>query len=74
LLYDVAIIGCGPVGATLANLLRSDGHKVAVIERDSEIYHAPRAMVIDAEACRLYQRMGIIDRLSRTHFAAARLP
>jgi len=62
-MYDVIIVGCGPVGATLANLLRVNGHKVAVIERDKAVYPAPRAMVMDAEATRLYQRMGYLPKL-----------
>ena len=61
--YDVLIVGCGPVGATLANLLRESGHSVAIFDRDKEIFHAPRAMMFDPESCRLYQRMGILDRM-----------
>ena len=37
-LSDVAIIGLGPVGALLANLLGQAGLEVEVFERDREIY------------------------------------
>ncbi|MEP1142418.1 MAG: FAD-dependent monooxygenase [Henriciella sp.] len=63
--YDVLIVGCGPTGATLANLLRMSGRRVAIFDRDADVFHAPRAMVIDAESCRIYQRMGILDRLTK---------
>ena len=34
---DISIVGCGPVGATLANLLADFGHSVAIIEKETEI-------------------------------------
>ena len=61
--YDVLIVGCGPAGATLANLLRLRGRSVAIFDRDLEVFHAPRAMMLDAESCRLYASMGILDRM-----------
>ena len=61
--YDELIVGCGASGATLANLLRQYGYKVAIFDRDKEIYVAPRAMQIDADSCRIFQQLGIIDRL-----------
>jgi len=61
--YDVLIVGCGPVGATLANLLRESGHSVAIFDRDKEVFHCPRAMMFDPESCRIYQRMGIMVRM-----------
>ena len=32
--FDICIIGCGPVGAALANLLGMSGLRVVVLERD----------------------------------------
>lgn len=61
--YDILIVGCGPVGATLANLLRQKGHSVAIFDRDKEIFLAPRAMMLDHESCRIYQEMGIQQKL-----------
>ena len=34
----VVILGCGRVGATLALMLETDGHSVAVIDRDREAF------------------------------------
>lgn len=62
-LYDVLIVGCGPVGATLANLLRKKGYKVAIFDRDKDIFRAPRAMQIDAESCRIFQELSVMERL-----------
>lgn len=62
--YDVLIVGCGPVGATLANLLRLKGHSVAIFDRDKDVFHAPRAMQIDAESCRIFQQVGVMERLT----------
>ena len=55
---DVLIIGCGPVGATLANLLGQQGHSVAVAEMHAEIYDKPRAINLDQEALRTLQAIG----------------
>lgn len=61
--YDVLIIGCGPTGATLANLLRARGRSVAIFDREPDVYPTPRAMVLDPESCRIYTSMGILQRL-----------
>lgn len=62
-LYDVAIIGCGPVGATLANHLRLFGHSVAIIERYEDVFFCPRAGGIDDETLRNFDAIGILNRL-----------
>ncbi len=59
-LFDVAIIGYGPVGATLANLLGMYGCRTLVLERDSEIFPVPRAVHADAEAIRVLQAAGLM--------------
>jgi 2-polyprenyl-6-methoxyphenol hydroxylase-like FAD-dependent oxidoreductase len=41
---DVAILGCGPVGATLANQLGAAGLDVVVIERDAQVFPLPLAV------------------------------
>jgi 3-(3-hydroxy-phenyl)propionate hydroxylase len=60
---DVAIAGFGPTGATLAKLLGLAGHRVVVIERDTDVYQLPRAVHFDHEVMRLFQGMGIADRV-----------
>ena len=61
---DVAIVGYGPTGATLANLLAECGVRVAVIEREAAIYHLPRAVHIDGETMRVFQAAGVVEQLS----------
>lgn len=56
---DIAIIGCGPVGATLANLLGRYGLDVIVVERDEAIHQLPRAVHFDGEAMRIFQAAGL---------------
>ncbi|WP_328353303.1 bifunctional 3-(3-hydroxy-phenyl)propionate/3-hydroxycinnamic acid hydroxylase [Mycobacterium sp. NBC_00419] len=62
--YDVAIVGYGPVGATAANLLGQMGLKVVVIERDPDIYFRARAISTDEEVMRVWQQVGLSDRLN----------
>jgi 3-(3-hydroxy-phenyl)propionate hydroxylase len=56
---DVAIIGCGPAGATLANLLGARGLQVLVLERDAHIYPLPRAIHFDGEVMRVFETAGL---------------
>lgn len=66
--YDVAIVGLGPTGATLANLLALDGLKVVIFERDRDVFPLPRAVHFDAECMRVFQTIGIADALLPTLF------
>ncbi|MFZ1994925.1 MAG: bifunctional 3-(3-hydroxy-phenyl)propionate/3-hydroxycinnamic acid hydroxylase [Solirubrobacteraceae bacterium] len=59
--FDVAIVGCGPVGATLAIALGQQGVRVVAIEREASIYHLPRAVCFDGEILRMYQTLGLAD-------------
>jgi 3-(3-hydroxy-phenyl)propionate hydroxylase len=61
---DVAILGCGPVGALLANLLGQAGLSVAVYERDTAIYSLPRAVHFDGEVMRIFQSVGLAERIA----------
>lgn len=61
--FDVAIVGFGPVGAALAALLGRRGRRVAVLDRSDTIYPLPRAFALDHEAMRLFQEIGIADAL-----------
>jgi 3-(3-hydroxy-phenyl)propionate hydroxylase len=56
---DVAIVGLGPVGATLANLLGQAGWRVCVLEREPEIFALPRAVHYDGETMRIFQAAGL---------------
>ena len=61
--FDVCIIGYGPVGASLANLLGLSGLKTIVLEREPSVYYLPRAVALDGEGMRLIQTMGLADEL-----------
>ncbi len=63
--YDVAVIGYGPTGATAANLLGQMGLKVLVVERDPDIYSRARAISTDEEVLRVWQSVGLAERLQR---------
>lgn len=57
------IVGAGPVGLTLANLLGQTGADVLVLERRKEPFTLPRAIAYDAETLRLFQKMGLLEAL-----------
>ncbi len=63
--YDVALIGYGPTGATAANLLGQMGLKVLVIERDPDVYGRARAISTDEEVMRVWQSVGLSERLQQ---------
>lgn len=74
-MYDVAIVGYGPVGATFANLLARYGLTIAIVEQAAGIYDKPRAITIDHEVLRVFQACGLIDVIEKhtvphpgTHF------
>ena len=62
-MHDVIVVGCGPVGALMANLLARHGLTALVLEREAEMHPLPRAVHIDHEMLRLFQSAGVIDRI-----------
>lgn len=56
---DVLLVGLGPVGAALANLLGQQGVKTLVVEKAVDIFCAPRAIALDNEALRVLQMCGL---------------
>ena len=60
---DVAIVGYGPCGAVAAALLGSRGIKTWVCDTSTEIYDKPRAFALDHEIMRVFQQLGIHDRI-----------
>lgn len=57
--YDVAIVGFGPTGATAANLLAQRGVRAVILERDAELYPRQRAISADEDALRVWQSLGL---------------
>lgn len=62
---DVAIVGAGPVGLTLANLLGHYGIRAVVIERGYELIDYPRGVGMDDECLRVFQAIGLVDDVRR---------
>lgn len=60
---DVAIIGYGPVGVTAATLLAQAGLRVLAVDRDADLYARARAISTDEEVIRIWQRIGLAERL-----------
>jgi 3-(3-hydroxy-phenyl)propionate hydroxylase len=58
---DVLVVGYGPVGAAIANLLGRYGVRVLVVDKAKDIFMAPRAIALDNEALRILQLAGLED-------------
>ena len=57
--YPIAIVGGGPTGLTLANLLGVYGIQCLLLERNAATVHEPRAVSIDDESLRTMQAAGL---------------
>src|SRR5215470_6985217 len=62
--YDVAIVGFGPVGQTLAILLGQRGWQVGAFEKQPTAYPLPRAVHFDHEVGRILQAAGVAEGLA----------
>tara|TARA_B110000037_G_scaffold198881_1_gene238165 strand:- start:6539 stop:8005 length:1467 start_codon:yes stop_codon:yes gene_type:complete len=61
--YDIIIVGLGPTGGTLANLLALNDLSVLVLEKEASIYNLPRAVHFDDEIMRVFNTVGIRNKL-----------
>ncbi len=61
---DLLVIGLGPVGDALAALATVHGLKVIAIERSPTLFPLPRAAVFDHEIMRIFQMIGVADRIA----------
>lgn len=61
---DVAVIGLGPTGAMLANILGAAGLRVVVFDREPGPLDLPRAVHFDGEVMRGFQMIGLADRIN----------
>jgi 3-(3-hydroxy-phenyl)propionate hydroxylase len=62
-MHDIIVVGLGPVGATLANLLAAEGFDVLALDRDAAMFDKPRAIAIDQESLRVLQAIGVAQRM-----------
>ncbi|CAM2190927.1 bifunctional 3-(3-hydroxy-phenyl)propionate/3-hydroxycinnamic acid hydroxylase [Burkholderia cepacia] len=62
---SVAIVGAGPNGVAMANLLGLYGIATVIVEKAADVVEFPRAVGIDDEALRMFQTAGLADELSR---------
>jgi 3-(3-hydroxy-phenyl)propionate hydroxylase len=58
---DVLVVGSGPCGSMIGNLLGVYGIDAMVIERETEVVDYPRAVGIDDESLRSCQAIGLVD-------------
>ena len=63
--FDVVIIGLGPTGGTLANLLAMNNLSILVLEKEAGIYNLPRAVHFDDEVMRVFNTIGITKSLTK---------
>jgi 3-(3-hydroxy-phenyl)propionate hydroxylase len=61
---DVAVVGAGPVGLMVANLLGLAGVRVTVLERNEGLLGLPRAIAYDVETLRLFAQVGLLDHIT----------
>ena len=61
---EVAVVGAGPVGLMVANLLGLAGVSVVVLERNRGLLGLPRAIAYDAETLRLFTQVGLFDKIA----------
>lgn len=61
--FDVVIVGAGPSGLTLANILGLQGVRTLVVEERDTLIDYPRGVGLDDEALRTFQSIGLVDRV-----------
>jgi 2-polyprenyl-6-methoxyphenol hydroxylase-like FAD-dependent oxidoreductase len=62
--HDIVIVGYGPVAAFAAMLLADAGLRVAILEKSREPVVLPRAVGLDGESVRAFQRLGFGDEVA----------
>src|SRR6185436_12712844 len=59
---DVLIIGAGPTGLMLANLLARRGVRVMIVDRLAGPAQQTRALAVQARTLEIYAQLGIVER------------
>ncbi|MGE3288086.1 MAG: bifunctional 3-(3-hydroxy-phenyl)propionate/3-hydroxycinnamic acid hydroxylase [Pseudonocardia sp.] len=60
---DVLVVGAGPVGLILANLLGVYGIRTTLVEQGPELIDYPRGVQIDDETLRTFQSAGLVEQV-----------
>ena len=60
-IYEVVIVGAGPTGLTLANILGMHRVRTLLVERNAATVGEPRAVSIDDESLRTMQYIDLVD-------------
>jgi len=60
---DVLILGAGPVGLTLANLLGAYGVRTTVADAGEKLIDYPRGVGLDDESLRSFQTAGVVEQV-----------
>jgi 3-(3-hydroxy-phenyl)propionate hydroxylase len=60
---DVLVVGAGPVGLTLANILGLRGIRTLVVDERDMLIDYPRGVGLDDEGLRTFQAIGLVDRI-----------
>ncbi|BBY40901.1 3-(3-hydroxy-phenyl)propionate/3-hydroxycinnamic acid hydroxylase [Mycobacterium mantenii] len=60
---DVVIVGAGPVGLTLANILGLQSVRTLLVDERDSLIDYPRGVGLDDESLRTFQSIGLVDRV-----------
>jgi len=60
---DVVIVGAGPSGLTLANILGQQGIRTVVVDERETLIDYPRGVGLDDESLRTFQSIGLVERV-----------
>ena len=60
---QVLIVGAGPVGLTLANVLGLQGVRTLIVEERDSLIDYPRGVGLDDESLRTFQAIGLVDKV-----------
>ncbi len=61
--FDVLVVGAGPVGLTLANILGQQGIRTLVVEERASLIDYPRGVGLDDESLRTFQSIGLVEQV-----------